>query len=225
MQMQTNYFEQKLFSLNKNLVDQFEKAFQKDKHRSSKFIGERKIKSKVGSRVSFFPSKKNQGTISLESNLELAHAIELERDQDVVKYQTQAIKIFIDESHFIIPDFIVKKLDSYEVHEIKPNIKALSLHNINRFKAAENILNLHNIGFKLFDEKDLIDPNNLIILKSSYQRIYNINIPIESINNYSVLILNKKYKNRHELIDCIKRHEVPDYMADYFIFYNKILGV
>ena len=40
-----------------------------------------------------FPSKKNVGMIPVESNLELAYAIELERDLSVVSYRTQALKI------------------------------------------------------------------------------------------------------------------------------------
>lgn len=223
--MQTTYFEQKLFSLNKNLINDFEESFLKDKHESSKFIGERKIKSRVGSRVSFFPSKKNSGMISLESSLELAHVIEFERDLDVCKYQTQAIKIFIDDTHFIIPDFIVKKLNSYEVHEVKPNIDALSTLTLNRFKIAEKILKAHNIELKIFDTKKLVSFENLFILNSSYQKIYNIDIPTDIINNYTNSFFNKKFNNKKELTKFIQQLELPDYMVDYFIFYNRSLGL
>ena len=120
--MQSSYLEQKTKQLNQNLLRKFEEAFQKQTHVSSKFIGERRVKSRIGSRVSLFPSVKNQGLICLESNLELAHAIALERNEDVLQYRTQAVQIFINDRHFIIPDFIIKTLNGYEVHEIKPNL-------------------------------------------------------------------------------------------------------
>lgn len=124
--MQISYTEHKTVQLNQNLLRKFEEAFKKQKHVSSKFIGERRIKSRLGSRVSLFPSVKNCGLICLESNLELAHAIGLERNEDILQYRTQAVQIFISDQHFIIPDFIVKTLNGFEVHEIKPNLKTIS---------------------------------------------------------------------------------------------------
>ena len=131
--MQSSYLEQKLEHLNQNLHGKFEDTFRKQTHVSSKFIGERRIKSRIGSRVSLFPSVKNKGLICLESNLELAHAISLERNDDVLEYRTQAIQIFITEKQYIIPDFIIRTLNGYEVHEIKPNLKTISERNFSRF--------------------------------------------------------------------------------------------
>jgi hypothetical protein len=59
--MQSSYLEQKTNQLNQNLLIKFEEAFQKQTHVSSKFIGERRVKSRIGSRVSSFQVLKIRG--------------------------------------------------------------------------------------------------------------------------------------------------------------------
>ena len=168
--MHISYTENKTAQLNQNLLKKFEEAFQKQTHVSSKFIGERRIKSRVGSRVSLFPSVKNCGLICLESNLELAHAISLERNEDILQYRTQAVKIYLNEQQYIIPDFIVHTRRGFEVHEIKPSLETLSEKKISRFILVQKILKKHNINFRTFDRTTLLSKEEYTFLNISYQR-------------------------------------------------------
>ena len=223
--MQSNYLEQKTQLLNRNLLEKIEDAFQKQTHVSSKFIGERRIKSRRGSRVSLFPSIKNQGLICLESNLELAHAISLERDEDILQYRTQAVQIFINNQHFIIPDFIIKTANGFEIHEVKPNLKTISERHISRFNLVEEILSNYNIKFRIYDQNNLLSKQDSLFLKISYQRANYQNINKSDLEKVEKIIKNYKFKNREDLYYLMKNNNLDPIIADYFIFYKKILGV
>ena len=223
--MQSNYLDQKTKLLNQNLLGKFEDAFKKQTHVSSKFIGERRIKSRKGSRVSLFPSIKNRGLICLESNLELAHAIALERNEDVLQYRTQAVQIFINDQHFIIPDFIIKTLNGFEVHEVKPNLKKISEKNISRFNLAEDILSNHNIKFRIYDHNNLLSKQDSLFLSISYQRANYQTISKIDLDKAEVVIKNHKFKDRKDLYSLMKDNNLDLIIADYFIFYKKILGI
>ena len=223
--MQLSYLEQKLEHLNQNLHKKFEDAFRKQTHVSSKFIGERRIKSRIGSRVSLFPSTKNEGLICLESNLELAHAISLERDQDILQYRTQAVQIFISDQHFIIPDFIVKTSNGFEVHEIKPNLKIISARNISRFKSAKEILNKYNINFRVFDRTTLLSKQDYIFLNISYQRANYKILNKSDFKKAETIIKDSNFKCKNDLYILMSSNDLDPMIADYFIFYKKILGI
>lgn len=222
--MQVSYTEYKTVQLNQNLLRKFEEAFQKQTHVSSKFIGERRIKSRVGSRVSFFPSVKNCGLISLESNLELAHAISLERDEDILEYRTQAVQIFLTGQQYIIPDFIVRTMYGFEVHEIKPNLETLSEIKVSRFKLVENILKNYNINFKTFDRTTLLSKEDYIFLNISYQRANHKKIIKSDLEKAELIIKKRVFNNRDELYDFMKANNLEEIIADYLIFYKKLLG-
>lgn len=222
--MHISYTENKTAQLNQNLLRKFEEAFLKQTHVSSKFIGERRIKSRIGSRVSLFPSVKNCGLINLESNLELAHAISLERNEDVLTYRTQAVKIFITEQQFIIPDFIVHTMHGFEVHEIKPNLKTLSEKNISRFKLAKKILSDYNINFKTFDVTTLLSKEDYIFLNICYQRANHKIIIKSDLEKAELVIKNREFNSRYELYNLMKLYNLEEFIADYFIFYKKALG-
>lgn len=223
--MQLSYLEQKLEHLNQNLHGKFEDAFRKQTHVSSKFIGERRIKSRIGSRVSLFPSAKNEGLICLESNLELAHAISLERDQDILQYRTQAVQIFISDQHFIIPDFIIKKSNGFEVHEIKPNLKTISEKQFSRFKSAEEILNKHHIKFRTFDRNNLISKEDYLFLNISYQRANYKKQNKSDLKKAETIIKHSNFKCKNDLYILMSSNDLDPMIADYFIFYKKILGI
>lgn len=223
--MQSSYLEQKTKQLNQNLLIKFEEAFQKQTHVSSKFIGERRVKSRIGSRVSLFPSVKNQGLICLESNLELAHAIALERNEDVLQYRTQAVQIFINDRHFIIPDFIIKTLNGYEVHEIKPNLNTLSEKNIARFNLAEKILNNYSIKFRTFDRKNLLSKQDCFFLIISYQRANRKKLNRDDLEKANTIIRKQKVKKKIDLYNLMRFNNLDPMIADYFIFYKKVLGI
>lgn len=222
--MHISYTENKTAQLNQNLLRKFEEAFQKQTHVSSKYIGERRIKSRVGSRVSLFPSVKNEGLICLESNLELAHAISLERNEDILQYRTQAVQIFISNQHFIIPDFIIKTSNGFEVHEIKPNLESLSENKISRFKLVEKILKNYNITFRAFDRITLLSKEDYIFLNISYQRANHKEIIKSELKRAESIIKKEIFNSRDELYTLMKSNNLEKSIADYFIFYKKALG-
>lgn len=223
--MQSSYLDQKIIYLNQNLYIKFKEAFKKQKHVSSKFIGERRIKSRIGSRVSLFPSVKNLGLICIESNLELAHAISLERNEDIIQYRTQAVQIFISEKQYIIPDFIVRTVSGYEVHEIKPNLKTLSERNKSRFIIAEEILKNHDIKFRTFDHHNLLSKQDYIFLNISYQRANHRKLNHNILEKAELIIRSGNFKCRNDLYNLMTINGLDPFVADYFIFYKKILGV
>lgn len=219
------YLNENLKYLNKDIFYKIDECFQKISHISSEFIGERKIKSSEVKRVTLLPSIKNKGLISVESNLELSHALSLERDNDVLQYRTQAIKIYLSTKHFIIPDFIVKKINSYEVHEVKANIKRLSTNQLSRFELAADILNSFSIKFSLFDHHDLLNQDDALLLNISYQRANQQNITKNQVDKAQALLLNSNFKNPEELYYFFIKNGFTINLADYFIFYEDILGI
>lgn len=222
--MQSSYLEQKIEYLNQNLHEKFDDAFQKKTHVSSKFIGERRIKSRIVGRVSLFPSVKNKGLICLESNLELAHAISLERNEDVLQYRTQALQIFITEKQYTIPDFIIRTLNGYEVHEIKPNLKTISERNFSRFKIVGEILKSHCIKFETFDRNNLLSKQDYLFLNISYQRANYKTLNQSDLDKAEIIINNAKFKSREDLYILMQLNSLNSMIADHFIFYKKILG-
>ena len=106
-----------------SIDEQVKFAFSSEPDIGGRFIGMRKIQQgSVNKRTSLFSSKKNGGMISLESNLELAYALELERNINVKHYRTQALKIALNEFQSVYPDFLIKyNNENIEVHEVKPN--------------------------------------------------------------------------------------------------------
>lgn len=219
------YLTQNLKDLNKDILNKIALAFQKKAHVSSKLVGERKFKSSPINRVSLLPSIKNKGLICVESNLELSHAISLERDNDVFQYRTQAVKIHLSDRHFIIPDFIVKKINTIEVHEIKANRRRLSSTQLSRFELAEKTLELFSIKFSLFDHNDLLSPDEALLLNISYQRANQQKISQKQINSIRSILLNKEFKKPNDLYIFFRKNGLTTNLADYFIFYEKILGI
>lgn len=223
--MQLNYAEEKLQKLNHGLLEKFNDVFTKEKHVSSKFIGERRINSRPGSRISLFPSVKNNELVCLESNLELAHAIYLERDEDVLQYRTQAITIFLDEKKFIIPDFLIRTISGFEVHEIKPCIETIPKKTLARLDLAKDILSHYNIDYKIFDQKTLFSKNTIYLLNASYQRANSKAINQFELKKAEEVIKNKKIEDIFTLYKLMKAENIDPIIADHFVFYKNALGV
>lgn len=133
--------------------EQIEKAFNAKPNLASTFHGQRKVfQGCFGRSTALFPSTKSGGAIPLESRLELAQALCLEQSPQVKSFRTQAIKIPLSGNHFSYPDFLVQNIDgSFEIHEVKPSIKALAQEELQKFEQAFEILNQMGILFKLID--------------------------------------------------------------------------
>lgn len=219
-----SYISNKLSQLNSNLIHNIDAAFKKEAHSSSELVGIRKVKSRPGIRTFLFPSKKNSGLIALESSLELAHAINLERNSDIIEYRTQAIKLFISEQKYIIPDFLVKKLNSIEVHEVKANINMLSNERRLRFELAEQELKKYSISLKIYDAKKLPKREDSQILNMHYQRANFKSFTPEELHFGRILLKENKINNKKDLSLILEENNYSPLLADYFIFYENFLG-
>lgn len=218
------YISNKLNQLNSNLINRIEIAFNKEPHISAELTGIRKVKPRPGIRTFLFPSKKNSGLISLESSLELAHAIELERDSDVIEYRTQVIKLFTSESQYLIPDFLIKKINSIEIHEIKANLNMLSNKQRVRFELAEQELKKYSIQLKIYDAKKLLKKEDAQILNMHYQRANFKPFTPEELDAGRILIKENEINNMNDLILILEENNLSPLLADYFIFYENFQG-
>ena len=209
---------------NSNLHEQIELAFKRGSDIAGVLHGIRKIhQGSVGKRTSLFPSKKNAGMIPIESNLELAYAIELERDLSVVSYRTQALKIQLSQSESNYPDFLVKYSDGrVEVHEVKPDKHNLTEKKAKKHQRIKKIINYHNIQYKVVDKNDVVLGFNQTALLYFYQRL--------GIQSWTDQLIDKAIKviPTHgkllftEIQKILENNSLPVDMAYYLIFYKYI---
>ena len=155
-----------------SILEQIRIAFESTANVAATLHGQRKIhQGAFGRRTSLFPSEKCCGAIPLESRLELAHAIRLEQDPNIINYRSQALKILLINEQYCFPDFLVKtKEGGYEVHEIKPSIASLSTDDLNRFTILSDLLHSIDITFRLIDHTDLPNESEISQLLYWYQR-------------------------------------------------------
>jgi hypothetical protein len=214
----------RLTSLNPDLPKKFENAFSKKTNLADKYIGERKINNHIESRNSLFPSKKAQCLICLESNLERAHALLLERNEEIDNYKTQSIKIYLNEKNYVVPDFLVKTNSRFEIHEIKANLSIISERQKIRFNLIQILLDHYSIKFRKFDQKNLPDLYQTNILNHCYQRIRSGKInKYELIRAEAILSKNRVYSIK-DIYEVLFKNDIPTYIGDYLIFYKRILG-
>ncbi|HAV5768654.1 TPA: endonuclease [Acinetobacter baumannii] len=210
-------------NLNSEIADQINAAFEKSVDISNTYHGLRKINQGcIGKRTALFPSRKNKGMIAVESRLELAHALLLERNPLVVSYRTQALKIALSHNEWAYPDFLIKFQNTYAVHEIKPDRKFLSNHEQRRFHRLEQILLASNIDFKIIDQLDLFDEEEVLLILFFYQRAH-----LQDWSEYQIklarnLFNNEKNLSLSDIYERIQTKGLPRELGDYLIFHNHI---
>lgn len=217
------------FNSRKSLQQQIEDAFNSAPNLASTLHGQRKVtQGSVGKRTSLFPSYKNEGMIPLESRLELAHAIALEKDSDVEFYRTQALKIQLSFNEFIYPDFLIKKFDhSLHVHEVKPYHQFVKTKQLDRFKRLEHILDNLEIEFKVIDLNNLYSQSEVNNLLYQYQRSHYKKWTAFEIN-FALSILQDHFQNKHPRNDkeSIKKlfnlHNLDLNLYEYIEFHSLI---
>lgn len=212
-------------NLNQFIWEQIEKAFQAKPNLASTLHGQRKIyQGCFGLRTALFPSTKSGGAIPLESHLELAQALCLEQSPQVKSFRTQAIKIPLSSNRFSYPDFLVQNIDgSFEIHEVKPSIRALAQEEIQKFEQVSEILNQLGILFKLIDQFSLPTTKQLQNLLYLYQRGHKrIWTPLEID-----LAMNKLERTSPHNIEAIytslQKLGLPCELGDYLLFHKKII--
>jgi hypothetical protein len=213
----------KKFNISSCLNTQLQEAFEKPTTISGQFLGIRNIHhGSFNKRTVIFTSYKNGGAFSLESRLELAHAVNLERDISVLKYRTQALKVTLSKAMYAIPDFLIlNNLHNYEVHEVKSNLKSLSKEKIEKLEIIKQVLKSYNIKYKIFDEIALPSNKEINSILRIYKNIKNINMDKDKINQAQILAkdINKDFTF---LLDHLSKYKYSYNEICYLVFYKHI---
>lgn len=209
---------------NQRLLNQIELAFKKLPTKANLLHGERLIKQgSKGRRTALFPSRKAGGSVALESQIELMHSIDLERNNRIQSYRTQAIKIQLPGNTWCYPDFLVLTTEGhYEVHEIKPNIFHIDEKTIKKLKVAEKILCEAGIIFRIIDSSTLPSAKLTDTLLQVYARGH---IRHWTHNQIALSIDLIQSNNPRSLVDgyaLLKKNDLPQQIFDFLIFHNLV---
>ncbi|WP_425918050.1 TnsA endonuclease N-terminal domain-containing protein [Acinetobacter sp. TSRC1-2] len=207
-----------------NILEQIRIAFESTANVAATLHGQRKIhQGSFGRRTSLFPSEKCCGAIPLESRLELAHAISLEQNPNIINYRSQALKILLTNEQYCFPDFLVQtKEGNYEVHEVKPSIASLSTDDLNRFAILSDQLHSIDITFKLIDYIDLPSESEISQLLYWYQRGHRFNWNTSEINYALDQLTIKEFDKSTQVYRALESIGLKQELADYLFFHKKI---
>lgn len=221
MGFKPNY--RKKFNISDDLDSQIREAFDKPLTISGQFLGIRNIHhGSFNKRTVIFSSIKNGGAFSLESQLELAHALNLERDSRVLKYRTQALKFILTNNSYAIPDFLIlNNLHEYEVHEIKSNLRSLSSEQLYKLELTKQVVNSYNIKYEILDDKFLPNLKEINCLLRIYKNIKNIELNTEKIN-IAKSITKNNIKNFSDLLTSLSKYKFSYNEICYLVFYKYI---
>lgn len=168
-------FQQLLHASNeavRPILAQIDAAFRHPPSVANTLHGVRRIHQGArGRSTSLFPSRKAGGAIPLESKLELAYAVVLERSPAVLRYRTQAVHIPLPAGQSAFPDFLVELVDGgFELHEVKPSIAHLSRAYLDRCELIRSVLQPVQVPFRLVDTALLPNRKHLDWLLQRYGR-------------------------------------------------------
>lgn len=206
-----------------DILVQIAAAFQMRPDVANLLQGRRRIyQGGRGRRTALFASTKNGGAISVESRLELAHAVALEGSSSVIRYRTQAVCITLTERHVAYPDFLVEVTGGrFEIHEIKPSIAHLSADETQRFDRIERILRSYGIAFRLIDSNNLASGRALEERLLSYTRGHTeqytsaqISLALKVLNSGPLGLFSDAYER-------LENHDLPSCLADYLNFHGQ----
>lgn len=211
-------------SIHKLILEQIEQAFENKSNIAGTIHGQRKIyQGCYGRRTALFPSTKCNGSIPVESRLELAHAVSLEQDPQVKHYRTQALKIPLSQNHFSYPDFLIETLDNhYEIHEVKPSISSLSDEDAERFKRLSSLLEPIGITFKLIDNTSIPPEMQLQNLLYWYQRGHRYSWSHFEINSALEHLQAQRFNNLNQIHEKLQVIGLKEELGDYLLFHSKI---
>ena len=207
-----------------NILEQIRIAFESITNVAATLHGQRKIyQGAFGRRTSLFPSQKCGGSIPLESRLELAHAINLEQNPNIINYRSQALKILLTDELTCFPDFLVQtKKGNYEVHEVKPSVASLSTDDLNRFAILSDLLHSIDITFKLIDQTNLPSESEIPQLLYWYQRGHRFNWNNFEINYALDQLTLKEFNNSAQVYKALESMGLKQELADYLFFHQRI---
>ncbi|TCB78441.1 hypothetical protein [Acinetobacter sp. ANC 4173] len=207
-----------------NILEQIRIAFESTANVAATIHGQRKIhQGAFGRRTSLFPSEKCCGAIPLESRLELAHAISLEQDPNILNYRSQALKILLLNEQYCFPDFLVQtKQGNYEIHEVKPSVASLSIDDLNRFAILSDLLHSIDIIFKIIDHTDLPNESEISQLLFWYQRGHRFKWNNVEINYAIDQLTLKEFNNSAQVYKALESIGLRQELADYLFFHQRI---
>jgi hypothetical protein len=205
------------------LLTQIAQAFQKSPNLARVLHGDRKIRQGGrGRRTALFPSMKCGGSIPLESRLELAYAVVLERSPSVQEYRTQAIRIRLPKGRFAHPDFLIRTAcGQVEVHEVKPSIAHLPQADIDRFRLIRNVLDQAGVRFQLIDVHSLPSPRILEDLLQRYARGHLQAFSQMQIELARSLLTRHGCNSFDAAYQLMVLHELPVQIIDFLSFHQQ----
>lgn len=206
-----------------DILDQIFVAFQKRPDVANVLHGQRRIiQGGKGRRTALFSSNKSGGAVPVESKLELAHAVALERSSRVLRFRTQAVCIALTERNIAYPDFLVEVEEGqFEIHEIKPSIPHLSVKDTQRFERIERVLRPFGIEFRVIDAASLVSGRELEEILLNYTRGHaerytpaQVALALEVLKNKPLAWLSDAYR-------MLAVHDLPPCLADYLDFHGQ----
>ncbi|MEQ1321637.1 TnsA endonuclease N-terminal domain-containing protein [Acinetobacter guillouiae] len=207
-------------SLHQQIVD----AFNKKPDLDGVLHGQRHIsQGSVGKRTGLFSSYKNNGMISYESQLELAHAIQLERNPSVKYYRTQALKISISHDQFLYPDFLIKYTnEEIAFHEVKPSKRFLDQEDIERYQRLKTFLAPNGISFDIVDRHELYSDAEVKVLLHYNRRSHARSWSSFEIQFALSLLTPGKLLIKKKLMSILKNNSLPLELGEFLIFHKYI---
>lgn len=209
------------------LIRQIACAFAENSTIAKTMHGLRRIKQGgTGRRTALFPSRKAGGTIPVESQLELAAAVCLERSPYVRNYRVQAIKIDLAGGLYAIPDFLVQTNDGeFEVHEIKPCIANLSESSSARMALQRDTLSELGIQLRILDASTLPTGLNLRLLLQQYTRGHLQFYSKTQIDLASKILRESRIETIIEAYKVLSDKGLPENITDYLQFHQVIESI
>lgn len=206
-----------------DILSQINHAFQTAPNIAGTLHGQRRIhQGGRGQRTALFPSRKAGGAIPLESKLELAYAVELERDPTVQNYRTQAIKISLSKANYAIPDFLIlRSSGAIEIHEVKPSIQDLALEQLDKLNALKLITNELGINFKIIDSTTLCSGKTLDKILHQYTLGHAIKWTEAQVAIATKLLKGQSLSVNDAYTKLIE-YDLPPHILEYLYFHKKI---
>lgn len=210
-------------SLNSSeLITLIKQAFEVRPAKNYALTGDRKIyRGTRGRRIHSFTGKKAGGMLHLQGALEFYHAIYLEKSHYVLRYRAQSPRITLPTGGHAFPDFVVETVHgTYEIHEIKPDLKNLSSKDKIKFFELEKLLSLHGVVFKTFDENALFTKKEAEKLNRLYQ-----NGNLKAWSEYELNLSQKIISENIALQDShiytlLEEQYLSPALLDYHLFYG-----
>jgi hypothetical protein len=157
----------------------------------------------------------------LESKLELAYAVVLERSQAVQRYRTQAIHIPLPAGQSAFPDFLVERVDGgFELHEVKPSIAHLSREYLARCELISSLLQPVRVPFRLIDATQLPNRKHLDWLLQRYVRGHLRAWTNAQIRLGSKILVGSQPPSLAQALCHISEAGLPPQLADYLAFHR-----